>query len=1065
MLKYQEIINSLSTRQKLSLLATGKLTSDSEYAQSRVPFFSTVKIQDINNSASGAAVFPSFYSIANSWDTELIEKVSAELAAAAKRGNIKAVITPDLSVKTHAYKLGMTEDAYLGGRFASAVSRGVASTGVTPILADCAISETDAGFMDLDVNNDVIRDYIMKPIGTALKEGGKSGAVLTSAARLKGKYRNVNRSIVNETLNYKKLYNTNFVCASAGGETDAESLAAGNTLLLNGNMAALETLSDDEINIRVDSVLDFIFECENRFYAPNGFVETEMETLVTRSSEESVVLLKNSDNALPLGWGATPLGRGTKVAVIGQPDILLGGAADFSFAGMLERAKEKMRIVCTGYAAGYKFNEERNDALIAEACALASSSDAAVLFLGFDKAAEACMPSAQRLELPANQLALVDALGQTGKKIIAVICNGYAPDTSFDGDCQGLIFLPSAGMRGKETLLKVLSGELNPSGKLACTVYDNTDEVFRRLKRDKDSEKIKIGPFFGYRGYDTEGTKVKYPFGHGLSYTTFSYSEMTATAGSVQFRVKNTGSRAGYEVAQVYIGKKKSNILRPKKELKAFERIYLKPGQSKLVRFSFTYNEYAFGETADGKRRIEGGDYIVYAGGSVSDIRISKKVTVQGQAVPKEKENLSDYIATESNIISGGYTMKVDDKYKKMSKGRIISFAALIAAAVYDLVALFIDLNLFAIFMLVFLNLAAVAAVYYLITDRKKRRLAESVKKLQNAQKNETVISGHPALKKLFLKEFDESAAIEEEVAEVKTEENTSPYIDKTLTMKTVADYFWTFFNERGLAPGRTTVKALLSAMYASRIIMLRSTDATLLEEFIVRFCAYFGTPLFVGESAVKDAVTAASANRASIHIVVLTDAEPAETEKLLTSNPNLWFVRLSQGEPLAMSSYSMENTTTVDVKLRTTKESAEKSAIPRLNFHQFLKLGNDCEKAYAVSENSWKKLDKLENYVSARAPFRIGNKEWRRLEKYTSVYLSCDSTDAEALDNAVAAKLIFGILPLIKTNQPEDTGDFSLALEKILGEDNAAASTDAIRYFSSVAVKLPKKNDGGDTD
>lgn len=230
MLKNREIIDKLNIEQKLSLLA-GQAMAGPEAMENAVPVIDVTSLHDINN-AAGADVYPSFNSIASSWNVELIRNIAAQLAKRAKGDNPAAIITPDLGIKMHAYKNGMSEDPYLSGKLAAAYAGGIADAGAMPILADLSVSGHDADFMDLDVNKYIIRDYVAKPFEISLKECG-AGAVMTSGAELKGNYRDVNSKLINEILRGKP-FNAHAVCSAAADGAAAIRINAGN-ILLNGN--------------------------------------------------------------------------------------------------------------------------------------------------------------------------------------------------------------------------------------------------------------------------------------------------------------------------------------------------------------------------------------------------------------------------------------------------------------------------------------------------------------------------------------------------------------------------------------------------------------------------------------------------------------------------------------------------------------------------------------------------------------------------------------------------------------------------------------------------------------
>lgn len=1100
-LKNQKMITDLhmSVGQKLSLLATGRI-------ENGVSFFDLVTLKDLNM-AEGCCAYPSLNGIANSWDTALIEKVAAELAFRAKKGTFNAVVTPDTGVKMHAYSSALTEDPYLSGKLASAYAKGIVKAGGTPILQDCSLDQPTADFMDREADTYMIRDYIAKPFEIALKEN-PSGAVMTSDRQLKGGYRDVNRNIVNAILHDGKAFRACSVCRSTDPVFAVKSLAE-NTLLTDGTVKSLEeayeaylqlkasvdngtatvreledackdgtALSEEAIDVALDKFIDFVLTCENNAESLHSNatyiaeVMADARMISRQASAASIVLLKNADHALPLA-------ARTKVAVIGRLAAAETAARD-CFLETISNNKENLPFAFTGFAEGYDLDEERSDALIDAAVTLTDESDAALLFLGFDTDRQSRVPETRCLRLPANQLALTAALGRTGKKIIAVISGDYALDTAFDEHCGGLILMPAGGDYSNEALLQVLSGERNPSGKLAYTMYENTDEFFEERKSRKDLGRNRIGPFFGYRYYDTAEVAVKYPFGHGIGYTSFSYSAIKANADGVRFRLRNTGSLAGCETVQLYIGMKDSAVIRPYKELKGFEKIYLEPGQSKQVIFKFDPNTtFAYTDPADGRRAVEQGEYVVFIGSSVSDIRLTKSVYVNGcEFIGRynlgKKEALSDYIQTKSNIINGRYYFETEQLCKKkIPVTRFLYSALILLAGVYDImIAIARNVEVRYNLILIFVNLLVLFPILGLIRDvkRQKIRRRRILEMQTEIRENETVLADEPSLESLFSEEFPESAAAgEKETVLAAESENRQIELDKNTTLKTVADEISVFMRERGLVAESASVRALLSAMAVSRLLILKNADTTIMKDFVFRLNTYFGadsyskaddTPDKPTRNPTEESIAQAADNSSSICFAVPDGSDLASAadwpaiasyaanpekpnncvwkngEGEITIPANLWFIWILPQDSAIdrIAANIVRNAVAVDMELRKTKQKKEKSVVRPIRYLPFKKLCADSEKAAAADESVWKKIDKLEAWVNARTPYRIGNKAWRRLERYVYAYLACGGSASEAVDSVIGAILLKDIVPLLNESGV-DTDELYSALERISGK------------------------------
>lgn len=1043
MLKNSELIENLTIEQKLSILAGN--TEDGN------PYFNAKNLANVCFDTINGIVYPSFNSIANSWDTDLICKIATEIAHRAKNENTNVLVTPNLGIKMHPYGNGMTEDPYLCGKIAAATGKGISNAGVMPVLSSCSITKKDCEYMDLKVNKSFIRDYIVRPFEIALKENGQ-GAVMTCSSNLEGNYCDVNSHLITEILQEKKYFGDHTICQTGDRENSIKSLQAKNTLLLNADIKAIKegydkfldikkslenglissqefenackdgtALSDEALDEAVDKYLSFASECENvaKYDNQNIFNSGLINVLALSltASEESTVLLKNADNILPLKIG-------TGVAVIGQLAEKQNKNC-LSFIETLNKQKANISFKYSGFSEGYNLKEERNDELIASACLCARSAEIVLLFLGFD---ESVSSGSQKLKLPANQLALLDALVKINKKIVAVISGDCALDTSFDEDCNALLLMPKGGTFTNNVILRILSGEINPSGKLANALYDNPDETYEDLKKRKDLGQIKVGAFFGYRYYDTAGVGVKYPFGYGLSYTQFSYSKIQASAEGVHFFVKNTGKMAGYETVQAYIGKEDSNVARPLKELRSFNRIYLEPGQSRIVNINLSYNNNAFSESSDGARKVENGIYTVYVGSSVSDIRLKKSFPITGVKFEGKPEHLSDFIQTKTNIISGKYTFKNDTFKKKKPPLAAIAFCSILLLTVlYNIViAASSAFNIVTIFILVLLNALVPVAIVWLLIDNKKQKKerleAENLR--QRERENEIIIEGNLSIEKLFLEEFSEIEQLNE-IAPIK--ERFECFTDESLNIKTITDRFLTYTGDRGIGMEVSSAHAILSALFSSRMLILKNPDSALLSNFLSHLCGFFGSRVNSGDIS----------NAPVTNDIMLFEYCENILEKTFIFLPNLWFLfTLISGQSLIDApSIIIENAFVIDVKLKKTTVKNEPATFPPVGFHQFLELGDNAEKDFESGETLFKKIDRLEEYVNSRAPYHIYNKEWREIEKFVAFSFACEGVESQITDIVVSAKLLPRILQSLKSKS-FDENEFLVTIKKIFGEE-----------------------------
>lgn len=852
-------------------------------------------------------------------------------------------------------------------------------------------------------------------------------------------------------------------------------------------------LSEEELDEAADRALDFAFACDNAFPVLKKSEEGEekskesSEEIALRLAEESVVLLKNEGNILPLK-------AGSRVAVIGQAAFLSEGRTQ-SFMQYLSAADEALGFHFVGYADGYETDADRSDALIPEACELARTADVVLVFLG-PGARRGDLASARCVKLPPNRLALLDALGKVCENMVAVTTDDCQTDMSFDRRCAAVLVSPPLEKYGAQALINLLTGRSNPSGKLAATRYDAADETFAQLRLCKRLGKNKVGTFFGYRHYDTSGISVRYPFGFGLSYTQFEYSDLQESKEEVRFLVKNTGEAAGAEIVQVYIGKQDSGAIRPLKELKGFAKIYLQSGESTEVCVKFGPDDFVIFDEK-GNPVTERGEYQVYVGASVSDVRLTGKIFVEGETLDKNKETLSEYLQAKSNILAGGYTMK-QRGVRGSRKARKFALISSIAAAIYDLLFWIylqavpwnttpfdgqdpiVDCGLILLF---FVNAVMIASLVILSIDywkKKKQRLAEP------AETEEETLE-ETEYEKLFTEEFENQP--EEEALPVEKEEEARCFDGKT-TMKQVCEEFSAFACERGIAAEFPSARAVFSAMSASRLVLLKSNEPSLLPEFVSLLGEYFGAEAFRAdagqyrcmddalicrgengtyqETPVARALKAAADSDFRIHIAYLHGADLSEADAWLTPlaryashpgkascvvpeeknfsaksytiSPNLWFfVGIKEGGSVEeLSPFVGETAFAVEVHLSRIEEKEEKTPFQVPRYSRFVRLGEESENNFMLSEEKWKKVDKLEDYVKGvtEGRFRIGNKAWRNMEKFVGAFLACGGEETDALDSVTASKLLPFALPLL-CEEPNGKIEFLRALGNILGEEN----------------------------
>jgi beta-glucosidase len=381
---------------------------------------------------------------------------------------------------------------------------------------------------------------------------------------------------------------------------------------------------------------------------PGVFDIDAHHALAREAAGASIVLLKN-DNALPLEPAADEL-----VAVIGE----FARTARYQGAGSsqvnptrVENALEELRAalppeVSLEFAAGFASEGTGTDAgsspgrggteLTDEAVALASRSSHVLLFLGLPAAEESEGFDRTHLDLPANQLALFERLAAAHPRLIVVLSNGSAVRLApWEQNAAAIVECWLAGQASGGAVADVLLGKINPSGRLAETLPLRIEDTPSYLNFPGEHGQVRYGEgvFVGYRGYDAVGRAVSYPFGHGLSYTTFGYTDLEVTVDddlgvNLNCRVTNTGDRPGQEVVQLYVGDPVAQVRRPVRELKGFEKVTLEPGEGVDVNFTLTARDLSYWSTQHGRWVVEGGVFEFAVGASSRDLRLTTTVDI-----------------------------------------------------------------------------------------------------------------------------------------------------------------------------------------------------------------------------------------------------------------------------------------------------------------------------------------------------------------------------------------------------------------------------------------------------
>ncbi|EWH23274.1 beta-glucosidase [Bacillus haynesii] len=622
------------------------------------------------NAGDPATCFPTAATIANSWNKDLAEKMGEYLGKEAVTQNVNVLLGPGINIKRNPL-CGrnfeyFSEDPYLAGKLAAGMIKGIQSQGISACVKHFAVNNQEERRMTIDaiVDERTLREIYLTAFEIAVKEG-KTKSIMTSYNRLNGTYTNEHLHLMQDILRSEWDFKGVVVTDWGGSNDRIAGLLAGNELEMPTTAGETDReivqavksgkMKEEVLDECVDRLLELIFTTNEVFNKPHFEFNVEKHHRVSqKAAEESIVLLKNEDNILPIRFGR-------KVAVIGDfaKDARYQGAGSSivnpTILDHTLNCFEESGIVSIGFEPGFERYGKRDRKKIEKACELAKKADVVLLYIGLDEVTEAEGLDRHSMKIPKNQIDLLNALNEVNPNIVAVLSCGSVVEMPWIDKVKGLVHGYLGGQAGARSILRVLSGDVNPSGKLAETYpirYEDTPSY--HFPGKEVSVEYREGPFIGYRYYDTAELNVLFPFGFGLSYTTFEYSDIQVNHEGVRFKITNTGKIAGMEIAQLYVGCKSKDIFRPKKELKGFSKIFINAGETKTVTIPFDDKTFRYFNIKTNKWEIEEAEYDIMVGASCTDIRLADTLFVEGTGapLPYDKEELPTYYSANVHNIS-----------------------------------------------------------------------------------------------------------------------------------------------------------------------------------------------------------------------------------------------------------------------------------------------------------------------------------------------------------------------------------------------------------------------------
>jgi beta-glucosidase len=627
------------------------------------------RVANVNDFIAGslpATCFPTASCMASTWNTDLIHALGQALAEECIALKVDLILGPGVNMKRSP--LGgrnfeyYSEDPYLAGEMAANFINGVQSKGVGTSLKHFATNNQEFQRMTIsaDVDERSLREIYLPAFETAVKKA-QPWTVMCAYNKLNGTYGSENHKLLVDILKEEWGFE-GFVVSDWGAVHDrVVSLKSGLDLEMPGPRerrvkAVVEAVRSGEIdesilNESVRRILGIVFKPAK---TPKGgsFDIAAHHVLARKVAAEGMVLLKNN--------GILPLKNHQHIAVIGraaEEAHFQGGGSSHINPTMVDNPFKELQKIAVdselSYAEGYPAGTAFDQSLIDSAVNNARSADVALLYLALPESKESEGYDRPDLDLTRQQVALIKAVTAVQPKTVVILNNGapIAMNEWIDGTAA-VLEAWMMGQAGGGAIADVLYGKVNPSGKLAETFPLKLVDTPAHINFPGGNGEVRYGEgiFIGYRYYNTKEVSVQFPFGYGLSYTTFGYSNLKVSSSSfkdvdgltVSVDVKNTGKLAGKEVVQVYVHDHKSKLIRPPKELKGFIKVELQPGETKTLTLALDFRSFAYFHPSYKQWITEDGEFDILIGASVNDIRCTQTVTLQStQELPSLLNNES----------------------------------------------------------------------------------------------------------------------------------------------------------------------------------------------------------------------------------------------------------------------------------------------------------------------------------------------------------------------------------------------------------------------------------------
>lgn len=618
--------------------------------------------------------FPTASASACSWDPKLLFEMGEALGNECLQEGISVILGPGANIKrsplcgrNFEY---ISEDPYLTGKLGTGLVKGIQSKGIGTSLKHFAMNNQEYRRMITDSVADerTMREIYLSGFEEIIKEA-QPWTVMCAYNRIEGTYCSDNKKLLTDILKeewgHKGLVVTDWGACndrvqgvkaglelempSSGGFNDRQIVQAVN----NGS------LKIEDLDKVVTRILALILKAKKNSKNNYRFDADKHNELARKVAQKSAVLLKNDNKTLPLD-------PGKEVLIVGEfaekPRYQGAGSSLINplkvTSSLDELSKQNIKYE---YTKGYSIDSDTPDLkLIEEAVTMAKSHKTVVIFTGLTDDYESEGFDRKHIDLPASHTKLIEAVTKVNNNVVVVLQNGAPVAMPWLENTASVLECYLGGQAGGGATVDILFGKVNPCGKLAETFPVKIEDDFA-------SNYFGMGPktveyresiYVGYRYYDSAEKEVLFPFGHGLSYTDFSYSDIKTNKNEINSKeelivtckIKNTGSIPGSEIVQLYVKDDTSTIFRPEKELKGFNKIHLQPGEEKELEFKMDSRSFAFYNTEFKDWFIESGDFTILLGASSRDIRLKYKVKVNSANPEVQLKDLRNIIPEYFNI-------------------------------------------------------------------------------------------------------------------------------------------------------------------------------------------------------------------------------------------------------------------------------------------------------------------------------------------------------------------------------------------------------------------------------